>query len=292
MSKDAINEATSKSALRLWLKAAAIVAAVVLLLAALWLLLPDIAAFGLRFEPARASAKTVLEWLGPRATGAVFRNYRHWEDEDEWRDLVLENMRLAEPNPNLRAQLVRSFRDLNCRSWRDWTPLHYATSLGYFEIAVLLASNGADLNAKEDFGRTPLHFTALGGQRKIAELLISNSADVNAKDAAGGTPLHEVALNGNRDIVEILVSKRADVNARALKDSVDGFKAGDTPLDIALRKGRDEMAELLRQHGAKTSAQLDAENTPHTPAEQETLSPSASPPVAAEEAVADQQEAP
>jgi ankyrin repeat protein len=47
----------------------------------------------------------------------------------------------------------------------------------------------------------------------------------------------------NSEILTILITNGADINMPDNK--------GETPLQLAIRKSRTEMAELLRQHGAK-----------------------------------------
>ena len=118
------------------------------------------------------------------------------------------------------------------------------------------------MNAKNDAGFTPLHHAAVFGRKEIAELLIAEGADVNAKeDEYGITPLHEAAFVGYKEIAELLIAKGGDVNAK----DVDGG----TPLDAAQSVNEDvppedkaankEIADLLREHGGKTGAELKAE---------------------------------
>ena len=75
---------------------------------------------------------------------------------------------------------------------------------------------------------TPLHEAALGGHKEIAELLIAGGADVNAKDDSGWTPLDHCKKEGPQYSLEIIAAKK-------------------------------EIADLLRKHGGKTSAEFKAE---------------------------------
>jgi len=117
---------------------------------------------------------------------------------------------------------------------------------------------GADVNAKYADGSTPLHFAAGVGRREVVELLIAEGADVNGKGVGGGTPLHYAALGGRKEVAELLIAKGADVNAQ-LDDSAGERRAGDTPLDRAIRLGQTETAAFLRKHGGKTAEELKAE---------------------------------
>jgi len=59
------------------------------------------------------------------------------------------------------------------------------------------------------------------------------------------------ASNGNKEIAELLIAAGAEVNAN------DG--RGSTPLDNAIYAKKTEVAGLLRRHGGKTGAELEAE---------------------------------
>jgi ankyrin repeat protein len=109
--------------------------------------------------------------------------------------------------------------------------------------------NRVDLPARRRFGK------------EIVELLIAKGADVNAKSEYETTPLHPAAYMGQKEIVELLIAKGADVNA------MDDF--GDTPLDGVEKVNnwntpedkvaKNEITDLLRKHGGKTSEELKAE---------------------------------
>ena len=138
--------------------------------------------------------------------------------------------------------------DVNAKDNRERTPLHNAAVYGHNEIAELLIANGADVNAKDKdrFGSTPLSKAVIEGHNEIVELLIAAGADVNAKDVVGRTPLFYAT--DHKEIAELLIANGADVNAK----TNDGWSV----LDMARRLGHPELADLLRKHGGKTSAEL------------------------------------
>jgi len=136
----------------------------------------------------------------------------------------------------------------------DWLnadkSIHKAASAGHIEAVKQHLAAGADVNAKADGRMSPLHKAAWGGHKEIAELLIAEGVDVNAKDEWGATPLHSAAT---KEIAELFIANGADVNAKT--------KRGETPLDLA----EDEIADLLRKHGGKTGAELEAAGKPAEP---------------------------
>lgn len=137
------------------------------------------------------------------------------------------------------AELLKTNPDLvSSKDTNGWMPLHWATMYGHKEIVGLLLVNKADVNAKDKNGETALHFAVMLGRQNLAELLLVNKAEVNAKDNDGQTPLF---YTSNKDIVELLLKNKADVN---VKD-----KKGFTALHRAIDYQRNEVAELLRQHG-------------------------------------------
>jgi ankyrin repeat protein len=78
-----------------------------------------------------------------------------------------------------------------------------------------------------------------GDVNKVRELLGRDSTLVNAKGAHNKTPLHWAAENGHKAVVELLLAHGADLSAR------DHFNF--TALDLALKAGHVESAELLRK---------------------------------------------
>ena len=128
-------------------------------------------------------------------------------------------------------------------------PLWKAAMNGNIEAVKQHLAGGADLNIKDDnWGATPLHFAARNGHEDVAELLVVKGAAMDIEDDDGRTPLHMVADIGHNGIAELLIAKGADVNAKDKKDY--------TPLDGA--KNKPETADLLRKHGGKTGAELQA----------------------------------
>lgn len=90
---------------------------------------------------------------------------------------------------------------------------------------------------------TPLHVAANNGRAWIVEELIRRHANVNATNSLGFTPLHDAITSGNPDTVSALLKNKADLTIKNL--------AGQTPLQYALARNRAQLADLLREAGAK-----------------------------------------
>lgn len=122
-----------------------------------------------------------------------------------------------------------------------WTPLHLAVKNGRDSMTRLLLEKGAKVDAVGqtlgNFGQTPLHVAALSGHDSVARLLLEKGAEVNAPDYWGRTPLHEAAKHGHYSMAVLLLEEGAAV------DATD--KYGQTPLKFATMNGHDSVAKLL-----------------------------------------------
>ena len=147
-------------------------------------------------------------------------------------------------------------------------PLHGAASSGMSEAIPLLVEAGADLEALDNGNRTPLHLAISGFRPEAAMALLACGAKpdlvaraqrirpewvgqfldkypevVNISGPAGNRPLHYAAMKGQKDIVRLLLERGADV---AVKN-----KQGETALDLARKKGREDVVALLEAPIAK-----------------------------------------
>ena len=152
--------------------------------------------------------------------------------------------------------------------------IHEATWTGNIELVKQLTDSDIDVNVKRNGGETPLHIAAIFSHYEIAKLLISKGADVSVRNDLGQTPLHQATYSFSEGLqkirtIELLIAKGADVNTRNY--------AGITPLDLAKYK-KQEITDLLRKYGGKTSDELKAEgkinNIPNKKFEKKSLNES------------------
>ena len=135
--------------------------------------------------------------------------------------------------------------------------IHKAAKDGNIDAIKKHLESGTNVNEKDHSGKLPLYHAVWNDRTEIAKLLISKGASVNTEKSALFNPLYSAAGgNAGKETIELLITNGADLNFIRERG---GNKGDETPLDRATRKGRTEIAELLRTHGAKTSKELKAE---------------------------------
>ena len=132
--------------------------------------------------------------------------------------------------------------------------IHDAAKRGNIEAVKQHLAAGTDVNTKKA-QQTALYHAVWNDHTEIAKLLISKGANVNSVQSAKFNPLYSAAGGrAGKKTIELLIANGADVNF--IRERGVG---NETPLDRAVRKGRNEIADLLRKHGGKTSEELKAE---------------------------------
>lgn len=144
----------------------------------------------------------------------------------------------------VREFILTSAEAVNATNDYGATPLHYAAMEGRVDTVTLLVNSGASIDPKNAAGTTPLWLASAYGRTAVVKYLISKGANISTEAKITHlTPLHIAALNGQKGVVDLLLAKGADANAKSA--------AGETPLRLAIRRDHKDIADLLRQHGAK-----------------------------------------
>jgi ankyrin repeat protein len=151
------------------------------------------------------------------------------------------------------------------------SPLHWAALKGNEAIAALLLAEGADVDLRNREGETPFQVAQRGRKPEVTRLLTPTTgypafieavkrgdlgtvqrlvaeqpALVNEKDSSyGATALHWAALRGQLGVAQLLLASGASPQARN--------KDGETPLQVAERAKKPEVAQLLRGGGAASA---------------------------------------
>src|SRR5260221_5759934 len=126
------------------------------------------------------------------------------------------------------------------------TPAVAALAGGYFQLARLLSRKGSSVEPRDFNMWSPLHWAAHYGDLEAMQVLLDCKADINFRTSIDRTPLHEaVGRNAGANgltVVRFMLEHGANANARM---------QGTTPLHLASKHGRSDVARLLIEHGAE-----------------------------------------
>lgn len=150
--------------------------------------------------------------------------------------------------------------DINATDEIENNALHFACLFSGSEKMVtwLLDECKISIEAKGNYQRTPFLFASAKGQRKVAELLKERDANTNVKDKNGNNALHLACLvSGNEAMVTWLLDEcKMPIETKGQYEN--------TPFLCAVKKGRREIAKLLKQKGANIHTQeKDGDNALH-----------------------------
>jgi ankyrin repeat protein len=133
--------------------------------------------------------------------------------------------------------LIAAGARVNDKGGAGRTPLHYAL-LNHFDVVRLLIEKGADVNLRDSEGASPLDDAIWQGNLDAAAIVIAHGARLNEPDTGtGATPLNEAAFRGHAALVRYLLQFHPDVTIADHR--------GHTPLDNAIRMGKEDSALLL-----------------------------------------------
>lgn len=131
-----------------------------------------------------------------------------------------------------------------------FTPLHIAVHNGHTEIVKLLLDKQASVYQVDIHGCTALTIASCKSNSDNVQLLIDAGADVNHTAKKVWPPLCIAAYNGDSHVVQLLLANGAHIHCaikvKLVKDPL--IKKGDTPLQIAQKKGHTEVVKILQEH--------------------------------------------
>ena len=144
--------------------------------------------------------------------------------------------------------LLTAGADLQATDRHGHEPLAYAVEASAMQAARALLDAGANCNAAAGHnGGVMLHRALTNRHLDMAELLLEQGASPNRCDHAGKTALHEAVAIANRSAVELVLRYDPDLTARTRKTRMQ--PGGETPLDYAVRRRQNNIAELIRNAG-------------------------------------------
>uniref|UniRef100_A0A673G452 Ankyrin-3-like n=1 Tax=Sinocyclocheilus rhinocerous TaxID=307959 RepID=A0A673G452_9TELE len=172
--------------------------------------------------------------------------------------------------------LVDKKANPNAKALNGFTPLHIACKKNRIKVMELLLKHGASIQAVTESGLTPIHVAAFMGHENIVTQLTNHGASPNSMNVRGETALHMAARAGQANVVKFLVANGADVDAKAKVSHTNkrrfgcqldivqqllqhgmyclSLQKGFTPLHVAAKYGKIEVAKLLLQKRAPPDA--------------------------------------
>ena len=124
------------------------------------------------------------------------------------------------------------------------TPAIIATEAGQIISIKLLISHGSDLLLQDQKGRTAVNIAIKQGNIEILKLLMNQlKLTPDTKDSTGQTLMEKACASGNITSVKFFIEQGGDIN---ILDS-----QGNTILDRMLVEGKDSIAQVLKNAGAK-----------------------------------------
>ena len=194
----------------------------------------------------------------------------------------VENMKAAGVRMELVLLLLSVGADPNIQENTGQTPLTYAASFGFDEIAKVLIDNGAIVDIQDESGATPLMFSASIDREGVTQeswdalgrtvnILLENGASLDIENKKGQTANVVAKQVGNRRFIRIVQYYVANVK---LFDAVRGGdveevsklvtgevnidfqdKQGQSPLIHACLKGNTALVKVLLANNASVDLQ-------------------------------------
>lgn len=127
---------------------------------------------------------------------------------------------------------------LTCDSKNNLSCLYYAASNGHQDCALFLIAKGAPLDEIYPGNRCLLHVAILNDMPFLKNQLIQEGYGINNIDLSGFSSLHYAAERNDEESCRLLVANGANI------DSTE-YEYDNTPLMIALKSGREELAEYF-----------------------------------------------
>jgi ankyrin repeat protein len=143
--------------------------------------------------------------------------------------------------------LIAKKADLNARNSAGATALMAAASTGDVRAVQYLIDLGADVNARTKQNETALGDAATAGDAATVRLLLDRGAEVGVQNIRGYSALHFAAGSDAMpvEVVRMLLTKGEEENAKA---------DGETPADLAAKRGDSPVARLLGVPGKDRDA--------------------------------------
>jgi uncharacterized protein len=142
----------------------------------------------------------------------------------------------SKPAAELLDLAIATGAKLDARDRFSATCLHTALRAGDRDTAARLAKAGADIFARDKDGETPVSLAMASGIEALKALVTATG--IVAKDKQGNGWLHYATIAANADMATWLLAAGSDRTAKNI--------SGETAYDVAVKRGKTALAELLK----------------------------------------------
>lgn len=127
------------------------------------------------------------------------------------------------------------------------TPLWIACQEGHIDVVKLLHQHGADLMKAEEEGQTPIYSASRNGHPQIVEFLLNDGVSLNHHSYNNWTILHGAAMSNHHAVVVTVLNQRN--KEEVINDNKNEWNV--TPLTLAIQEDGDiNLIKMLVQNGA------------------------------------------
>ena len=140
----------------------------------------------------------------------------------------------AQEDLDLCQKIAEITEEKNPKLKDNWTPLHFVSQSGNFEIFKFLSKNLHDRNPGTDIGITPLHLCAKNGNLEIYKFICKTAMDKNPAMDADITPLHLAAQYNQIKVCEFICENVQNVSPKTGRTG--GMFSSLTPMNLAINR--------------------------------------------------------
>lgn len=118
------------------------------------------------------------------------------------------HLSVLKKDPTMVKMILKYINNIDSRTNRGSTALHYACNFLLEDIVKILLENGAAQNIIElEYDFYPIFYSVVQNNIPITKLLIDNGANPNHQDYLGNTIINYAIMNGHTEILDYVIGK-------------------------------------------------------------------------------------
>lgn len=156
----------------------------------------------------------------------------NYKNNDNFNSLHLA---VLKKDVGITKMLLKHIKNINAKTVRGSTALHYACNFQLFDIAVILIENGADPNIYEnEYDFTPIFYAVVQNNIPISKFLVDQGINPNFQDYNGNTIIHYCILSNHIEILDYIIERYA-ITSNFDNVFVDSIEGSDSAAKLAIK---------------------------------------------------------